>query len=114
MGRRKKEITGRIDIVVRDEDKNAFLFIECKAPEEYEAQKENIEGQLFNLAEEEIKQNKTKVKYLVYYTVDVVNDEIVDRAMIIDFEKYKTYNDWKEKGEPCLDEIPRNYGISKK
>ena len=40
----------RIDIIVRDKDGNAFMFIECKKPESYEEElDEAIEKQLFNL-----------------------------------------------------------------
>ena len=40
----------RIDVVVRDEKGNAFLYIELKSPQDYEKDKDEvIEKQLFNL-----------------------------------------------------------------
>ena len=41
----------RIDIIVRDDKGNAFLYIELKSPQDYEKDKDEvIEKQLFNLA----------------------------------------------------------------
>ena len=75
----------RIDIIVRDRNGDAFLYIEVKSPDEYEKnQDEIIEKQLFNLASQEKGQGK-KVKHLVLYAFDI-NDynEVVDKCMIID------------------------------
>src|SRR3990170_366517 len=49
---RPKTIKPRIDILVKDkrkEEASTFLFIEVKAPEKYEGDKDYIEGQLFKL-----------------------------------------------------------------
>ena len=55
----------RIDIIVRDKNKNIFLYIECKKPSEFtKDQDEIIEKQLYNLASQEIGEGK-KIKYLV-------------------------------------------------
>ena len=33
---------------------STFLFVECKEPEEYDADRKYLEGQLFNLAKQEL------------------------------------------------------------
>lgn len=50
MGRPKVN-TPRIDVIIKDGDGNAFMFIELKAPDKFEEDQDNIiEKQLFNLA----------------------------------------------------------------
>ena len=83
------KLSPRIDTIVKDENGNPFFFIEAKAPDKFEKDKEEIEGQLFSLAQAEEKDFKTKVKYLVYYTADLQDEGILDKAIIIDFEKYR-------------------------
>jgi type I restriction enzyme M protein len=98
----------RIDIIVRDDKENPFLFMELKTPEEYEINKDEIiEKQLFNLAAGEISKGK-KVKYLVLYTFDI-DEEIKDKCMLIDYEKYKSFDNWKN-DRNFVDEIPPRYG----
>jgi len=105
----------RIDIIVKDNDNNPFFFMEIKSPQEYEKGKETIEGQLFTLAQQEEKKFNTKVKYLVYYTAEIQDDEIIDRAIIIDFEKYKTFNSWEKAGNISVGyELTPGYGEPKK
>ena len=49
----------RIDVIVREDDGNAFLYIELKSPQDYEKDKDEvIEKQLFNLASQEKGQGK--------------------------------------------------------
>ena len=89
--------------------------MEIKSPQEYEKGKETIEGQLFTLAQQEEKKFNTKVKYLVYYTAEIQDDEIIDRAIIIDFEKYKTFNSWEKAGNISVGyELTPGYGEPKK
>lgn len=103
----------RIDIIVRDEEKNAFLYIELKSPEEYEKDKDEIiEKQLFNLASQEKGQGH-KVKYLVLYTFEITNNIIKDKCILIDYEKYTNFNEWKEVRN-FSDEIPKRYGKAQK
>jgi type I restriction enzyme M protein len=98
----------RIDIIVRDDNENPFLFIELKTPEEYETDKDEIiEKQLFNLAAGEISKGK-KVKYLVLYTFDI-DEEIKDKCMLIDYEKYQSFDNWKN-DRNFVDQIPSRYG----
>ncbi|MFW2097880.1 N-6 DNA methylase [Acinetobacter sp. ULE_I057] len=109
------KLTPRIDILVKDDTGNPFFFIETKSPDKFEKDKEEIEGQLFSLASAEEKDFKNKVKYLVYYTVDFQDDGILDKAIIIDFEKYQNYTDWENDGFISIGtEITAGYGEPKK
>lgn len=109
------KLTPRIDIIIKDDDGNPFFFIEVKAPNKFEQDKSEIEGQLFALANAEEKAHKTTVKYLVYYTIDIQDDLILDNAIIIDFGKYKNYSDWEDDGFISIDnEISAGYGEPKK
>ncbi len=103
----------RIDIIVRDNNGNAFLYIELKAPEEFEKDKDEvIEKQLFNLASQEKGQGKN-VKYLVLYTFEIINEEIKDKCIIIDYEKFTSFESWKEVRD-FADQIPAYYGKAQK
>ncbi len=109
------KLSPRIDLLVKDENGNPFFFIEIKAPDKFEKDKTEIEGQLFALATAEEKDFKTKIKYLVYYTTDLSSDEILDKVIIIDFEKYKTYTDWENEGFISVGtELTAGYGQPKK
>lgn len=110
---RPKINKNRIDIIVRDSKGNAFLYIEVKSPNEYEKNKDEIiEKQLFNMAACE-KGQGINVKYLVLYSFDIVNDEIVDKSIIIDYEKFPTFEEWK-KIRNSADTLPKKYGIAQK
>ena len=110
---RPKINKNRIDIIVRDSKGNAFLYIEVKSPNEYEKNKDEIiEKQLFNMAACE-KGQGINVKYLVLYSFDIVNDEIVDKSIIIDYEKFPTFEEWK-KIRNSADTLPNKYGIAQK
>ena len=103
----------RIDVIVRDSKDDAFLYIELKSPEDYEKDKDEvIEKQLFNLASQEKGQGKN-VKYLVLYSFDIINNEIKDKCIIIDYEKYSSFDAWKEERN-FSDEIPARYGKAQK
>lgn len=109
------KLNPRIDIIVKDDKGNPFFFIEVKAPDKFEKDKSEIEGQLFSLAASEEKDYKTQVKYLVYYTIDIQDDGILDKAIIIDFAKYKHYNDWGKDGFVSIaTELTPAYGEPKK
>jgi type I restriction enzyme M protein len=111
----RQSLAPRIDVLVKDEKGNPFFFIEVKAPDKYEADKNKIEGQLFSLAQAEEKDFKNKVKYLVYYTSDLVEEQIVDKAIIIDFEKYPTFAEWEADGFISIgSELTAGYGEPKK
>ena len=103
----------RIDIIVRDEKGNAFLYIELKSPIEYEKEKDEIiEKQLFNLASQEQGQGK-KVKYLVLYSFEIIEEEIKDKCILIDYEKFTSFDYWKEVRD-FADELPERYGKAQK
>ena len=106
---RPKVINPRIDVIVRDKDENAFMFIELKAPDEFEKeQDEIIEKQLFNLAGSELVKGHS-IKYLVLLTCDLQEESLRDRAIVIDFEVYNSFNQWKG-NRYYADEIPVRYG----
>lgn len=103
----------RIDVIVRDDNGDAFLYIELKSPQDYEKDKDEvIEKQLFNLASQEQGQGKN-VKYLVLYTVEIVEKEIKDKCILIDYEKFKSFDAWKEVRD-FADELPERYGKAQK
>lgn len=103
----------RIDIIVRDVSGNAFLYIELKRPEEYEKDKDEvIEKQLFNLASQEKGQGKN-VKYLVLYTFEIIDREIKDKCILIDYNKFPSFDEWKDVRD-FIDELPANYGKPQK
>ncbi len=103
----------RIDLIVKDNNDNVFLYIELKSPEDYEKDKDEvIEKQLFNLASQEKGQGK-KVKYLVLYTIEQFESEIKDKCIVIDYEKFNSFDSWKEVRD-FADEIPTHYGKAQK
>lgn len=112
----KKE--ARLDVRVGDRRASAreksFMLIECKAPEKYEAQRtEAIRDQLFAIAPQEHLSKRRDVHYLAYYTVSWENEEIREEVALIDFEQYKSWDEWDEAGQPLASKIiPANYGIA--
>lgn len=108
---RPKATKPRIDVILKDRNnKDIFLFIELKETSEFEKkQDETIEMQLFNLA----KQEDRKIKYLALYSVEIINEKIRDKCIIIDFEKYKSFDEW-EKERNYTDELPKHYEKSVK
>lgn len=89
--------TSRIDIIVRDSDDNAFFFIELKSPKDYEVlnKDQTIEEQVFKVANME-KASGNEVKYLVLYTINIIEEEIKDECIVIDNIKYPSFTDWEE------------------
>jgi len=103
----------RIDIIVRDDKGDAFLYIELKSPQDYEKDKDEvIEKQLFNLASQEKGQGK-KVKYLVLYTYELTDSEVKDKCILIDYEKFTSFDSWKEIRD-FADKLPERYGKAQK
>ena len=88
--------TSRIDVIVRDSNGDAFLFIEVKNQDEYATIDKDsvIEEQLFKVAGMERTEGHN-VKYLVLYTTNDTTGTIADECIIIDNEKYPTYADWE-------------------
>jgi len=112
---RPKTIKPRIDILVEDKRKkhvSTFLFIEVKTPENYESDKDYIQGQLFKLAA--IEDKESPVRYLVYYTAQDNGGPIEDQAIIIDYPFYRSYQSWVDAGKISLDRLPPEYGVARK
>lgn len=115
MGRKNKSknATGYIDLILKDPEGNPYLFVEIKEPEKYEEGQKDIEGQLFNLAEEEQKKEGSKVKYLVYYSIHETT--LQDRMIVIDYNNYNNYDKWIEDGAPSIaNEISPKYEVPHK
>ena len=111
---RPHTLTSRIDVIVKDKNDNAFLFIELKSPAAYDSDDKDqiIEEQLFKVsAQEEIEGHN--VKYLVLYSFDIIDNDIVDKCIIIDHEKFRTFDSWKESRE-YADKLPERYGNAQK
>lgn len=106
--------TSRIDVIVRDVNNNAFLFIEVKNPEEYATidKDETIEEQLFKVSAQERAEGH-KVKYLVLYSVNDGNGTVSDDCIIIDNEKFPIYTDW-EVSRNSTNTLPSRYGKAQK
>lgn len=103
----------RIDIIVRDSENNCFLYIELKSPEDYEKDKDEvIEKQLFNLASQEVGQG-FGVNYVVLYTIESYSDEIRDKCILINYQKFKSFDEW-QKVRDFTDELPKRYGRPQK
>lgn len=111
---RPQTITSRIDIIVRDGNGDAFLFIEVKNQDEYAAIDKDrvIEEQLFKLAGMERNDGHT-VKYLVLYTTNDSSGNITDECIIIDNEKYRTFAEW-EVSRNFTNTLPARYGKAQK
>ena len=110
---RPKTNKPRIDIIVRDDKGNGFLFIELKSPKDFEKDKdETIEKQLFNLASQE-KGQGNKVNYLTLYTIETNEVNIKDKCILIDYKKFDNFDFWS-KNRDYLDELPERYGKPQK
>lgn len=111
---RPNTITSRIDVIVKDKDDNAFMFVELKSPTAYDSDDRDqiIEEQLFKLAPSE-EYFGHKVKYLVLYSFDIIDGQILDKCIIIDHDKFKTFDSWKDSRE-ASDTIPERYSKAQK
>jgi type I restriction enzyme M protein len=112
---RPHTIKSRIDIIVRDANGDAFLFIELKSPSEYSTVDKDaaIGEQLYKLAGME-RQEGRRVKYLVLYTANETGGKLGDECIIIDSEKYPTFNDWIDAERESVNELPKRYGKAQK
>jgi type I restriction enzyme M protein len=103
---------GRIDVLLRRPAKSdgqlgdGFLFIECKAPSEYDHDLKYVDGQLFRLSRQEV----PRPRYLVYFTVELKEGELRDRSIVIDTEAYADFDAWSAAGQPIVDVLPPSYG----
>ncbi|MBI2966467.1 MAG: restriction endonuclease subunit M [Bacteroidetes bacterium] len=100
----------RIDVLLKDRKGEVFFFMEVKAPDRWESDKEFIEGQLFKLVKQQSESN-----YLVYYTIDFKGNELSDQALIIDYIQHKEFEDWDAAGRPSIsNELSAGYGKPRK
>jgi type I restriction enzyme M protein len=106
--------TSRIDLIVRDNNKAAFLFVEIKSPEAFATDdiEQDIEEQLYKVSGME-KVEGHDTKYLVLYSISFDNNHIKDDCIVIDKEKFSSFNEWKEE-RIYGDEIPDHYGRTRK
>jgi type I restriction enzyme M protein len=94
-----------VDILVRDEDQLPYALVELKAASEFERDKDSaIRDQLFGTAH-----LVGSPKLLVYATVEPKGEYPKIRAICIDYTKYKSYEAWKEAGEPHSTIFPEDY-----
>lgn len=106
---RPKVVNPRIDVIVKDEHNNAFLFIELKSPDEFEEDQDGIiEKQLFNLSGAELALGH-KIQYLVLLSCDLQDGSFVNKSIVIDYKRYNSFAQWKE-DRFYADEIPAQYG----
>jgi len=116
IGRPSKK-TARVDVLVKypsnwpenSKRDSIFLFIECKAPEKFESDKDYLKGQLFNLS----KQEDPRPEYGVYYTCSFDKQNVFDKSLIVNLEEYSTWDEWDKDGQPSNSIIPEKYGIPK-
>ncbi len=106
--------TSRIDIIVRDANDNAFLFIECKSPDAYASddKEQIIEEQLYKVAGMERTEGH-EVRYLVLYTTAETDNKVSDECIIIDTDKFPTFADW-EASRDFTNTLPARYGKAQK
>jgi len=96
---------------LKDKEGKIYFFVEVKSPEKWESDQEYIEGQLFQLA----KLETNPIKYLVYYTIEEKDNKIFDKAIIIDYEKFNTFEKWDEAGRISFgDQLTAKYGKPRK
>lgn len=110
---RTKVSKPRIDLIVNDEDGNPFLFVELKSSDEFELeQDEIIKNQLFSVAAQEMAAGRT-VTYLALVSCDLNHENLINKAIVIDYSRYKSFEDWKQE-RIYTDELPSSYGMSVK
>ncbi len=113
IGRQKKKVPNAyLDLVLYHKNKkDIYYFIEVKDYESFDIEDKDIESQLFNLAKLETEKNKSTIDYLVYYTVEYFNNEIKPKTILIDYSKFKTYQEWEESGFEHLNaDMVKDYG----
>ncbi|WP_166373357.1 N-6 DNA methylase [Psychromonas sp. SA13A] len=116
IGRPSKK-SARVDLLVKypsnwpEESKrnNVFLFIECKAPDKFESDKDYIKGQVFDLS----KQEKIRPEFGVYYTTAFDSANLLDRSLIVNFDEHPSFDDWDKDGQPSNSIIPEKFDIPK-
>jgi len=110
IGRKEKKTEVRIDIKV-NKNSSPFMLFELKEPHKYEKDEVgDIKTQLFKVAGVEDPRAKT-LKWLVYCTVDVnERNEIEETIKVINYNRFRTFEEWDERGRLALRIIPKKYG----
>jgi type I restriction enzyme M protein len=94
-----------VDILIRDADQLPYALIELKAASEFDHEKDDaIKNQLFGTAP-----LSGSPKLLVYATVEPKGAQPKIRALCIDYTKHKSYEAWKDAGEPHSTTLPADY-----
>lgn len=94
-----------VDFVIWDEDHLPFAVIELKSSQEYDAERiDAIKYQLFGTAP-----LVGAPKLLIYATVHPKGTTPQITAVCIDYTKHKSFDAWRDDGEPHSTEIPVDY-----
>ena len=94
-----------VDVIVYDSDNLPFALMELKSHHDFEREKYRaIEYQLFGTAP-----LTGAPKLLVFATVEPNGSEPSLNAICIDYTKYKTFEAWRDAGEPHSSNFPKEY-----
>jgi len=110
VGSKSKRTRVRTDIRV-NKNSHAFILFELKTPESYEKEEINdIDTQLFKPCGI-IDPRAKNLKWLGYCTIDINGDnELEEIKKIIDYKRFRTLEEWNEKGRLTFKVIPEKYG----
>ena len=111
IGSKAKKTKVRTDIRL-NKNSHPFMIFEIKDQDKYERDEVgDIKTQLFNIAGV-IDPRATHLKWLVYCTIDVnMVGEIEELIKLIDYTRFRTFEEWDEKGRISLKLIPKKYGV---
>jgi type I restriction enzyme M protein len=94
-----------VDVLIRDSDGMPYAMFELKSASEfYAAKDEAIKSQLFGTAP-----HVGSPRLLVYATIEPKGATPKITAICIDHTKHKSYEAWKDEGEPHSTTIPADY-----
>lgn len=94
-----------VDVLIRDGDGLPYAMFELKAASEFDADRnEAIKSQLFGTAP-----LVGAPKLLVYATIEPKGAAPKIKAVCIDYTKHKSYDAWKDDGEPHSTNFPADY-----
>lgn len=94
-----------VDVLIRDSDGLPYAMFELKSASEFDADKDAaIKSQLFGTAP-----LVGSPKLLIYATIEPKGATPRIRATCIDYTKYKSYEAWRNDGEPHSTTIPADY-----
>jgi len=94
-----------VDVIVYDGDGLPFALFELKSAQDFEKEKYSaIQYQLFGTAP-----ITGSPRLLVYATVLPRGETPVIEAICVDYTKYKSFEAWRDAGEPHSNDFPRQY-----